>query len=168
MKKNALWVLVVIAAALIQTTWLTAISVQGVAPNLTLLLVVFFAIVDGEERAMFTGILGGMYQDVASNAVLGHHILVNVVAGYVVGRIATRLVTEHPAVKVALVLCASLLHGVLFSLIQYVQNPDVAAIRDIATTVIPGAFYTALVTPVIFFILARFFHADRPLPGEAI
>ncbi len=166
MMKNVLWAVVVIAAALIQTTWLDTIRVQGVLPDLTLLLVVYFAITEGEERGMCTGVLSGIYKDVAGNAVLGHHILCGVVVGYVVGRVATRLITEHPAVKVVLVLCASLVHGVLYTAILYVQEPDIGAIYTLVTSVIPGAFYTALATPLVFFVLARSFHRAGGVPEE--
>ena len=167
MKKNLLWALVVIASALVQTTLLDTIKLQGVLPDLIVVVVVYFAIADGEERAMFSGVLGGLYQDVAGDAVLGHHVLCNVVVGYAAGRLATRLITEHPAVKIGLVFSASLIHGLLFTGILYVQQPAISAVRTIASSVIPGAFYTALVTPVVFGVLARLFHRRRAAAGEA-
>ncbi len=157
MRKNILWIVITIAAALMQTTWLDAIRVQGVLPDLTLLLVLYFAVAEGEERAMFTGTIGGLCQDVAGNVTLGHHILCNVVLAFIVGRAARRIITEHPAVKVALVFCASVAHGILFTSIQYVQTPHMSAMTTIVATVLPGAFYTALVTPAAFFVLDLFF-----------
>lgn len=166
MRRNVLWAVIVIAAALIQTTWLDAIRLQGVLPDLTLLLVIYFALSEGEERAMFTGLLGGVYQDVAGNAILGHHIVCHVIMGYVVGRVAQRLITEHPAVKVGVVLCAGVLDGILYTGIQYVQTPEMQAFHTILVTVLPSAFYTAMVTPVVFFMLARSFRAgDAMLQG---
>ncbi len=153
MRRYITWFIVVVAAALIQTTWLDAIRLQGVLPDLAILLVVFFAISQGEERAMFTGALAGMYQDVTGNAVLGHHVLCLVVVGYMVGRIARRLVLEHPIIKVVLVMCASTISGILFTIIQYVQTPRIHPFHDIAVNVIPAAFYTALVTPIAFALL---------------
>ncbi len=161
MRKNILWAVITIAAALIQTTWLDAIRIQGVLPDLTLLVVLYFAISEGEERAMFTGLLGGLCQDVTGNSVLGHHILCNVVVGYIVGRVAHRLITEHPAVKVGVVFCASIINGALFTFIQYVQTPHMSASRTILATVLPGAFYTALMTPVVFYVLDRCFRAEE-------
>jgi rod shape-determining protein MreD len=122
-------------------------------PDLCLILVVYFAIADGEERAMFTGVVGGIYQDVASNTVLGHHVLCLVCVGYAVGRIATRLVTEHPAVKAGLVFVAGLTHGALFQSVLYIQNPDNGFIYPLATLTAPAAFYTALLTPFVFFMV---------------
>ena len=168
MMRNVGWAAIVVAAALIQTTWLDAIQLQGVLPDLTLLLVVYFAVAEGEERAMFTGVLGGMYQDVAGDMVLGHHVLCHVIVGYVVGRVARRLIVEHPVVKVGLVMSASLLHGLLSTGIEYVQTPGKSALHMLLTTVVPGAFYTALVTPFVFFLLARCFaRTGEPVQGGA-
>ena len=167
-RKNLYWAIAVMAAALVETTWLKAISVMDVTPNLTLLLVIYFAIAEGEEQAMLTGALGGVFQDVARSAVLGHHVLCLVLVGYASGRIATRLVTEHPAVKAGLVFCASIVSGLLSILIQYVQNPDLAAMHNILARVVPEAFYTALFTPVLFFLLDRSFrHRNLALRGGA-
>ncbi|MCC6142186.1 MAG: rod shape-determining protein MreD [Candidatus Hydrogenedentes bacterium] len=158
MRRNIFWGFTVIAAALIQTTWLETIQVQQVQPDLTLLLVVYFAIADGEERAMLTGLLGGLYQDVTSNSVLGHHVLSLVVVGYVVGRMSTRLITEHPAIKAGVVFVGALLHGLVYTLVLFVMKPHISAFDIIAKSVVPGAFYTAILTPVVFLFLTWSFH----------
>ena len=168
MGRYVLWIVVVVMVALLQTTWLGAIRIGGVVPDLTLLLVVYFAIAHGEERAMFTGVVGGLFQDVASHAVLGHHIVCHVIAGYAVGRLSARLITEHPAVKGGLVLCAGLVNGLLFTIIQYVQHPDLDAMHTVTALVIPGAFYTALATPVVFFFLARLFPQDETMQSDIV
>ena len=166
MRRNLVWAVVVVAAAVIQTTWLDAIKLQGVLPDLTLMLVVYFAIVDGEERAMFTGLLGGVYQDVAGNMTLGHHVLCNVLVGYIIGRVATRLITEHPAVRAGLVFCSGLVHGLIYTAVVYVQEPTRGALYTLATSVIPAAFYTAVATPLVFFMLARLFPRDTRVRFE--
>jgi len=166
MRRNVVWAVFVVAVALLQTTWLDAIRIEGVLPDLVLLLVVYFAIEEGEERAMFTGVLGGLYQDVVGNAVLGHHVLCHVVVAYIAGRVARRLITEHAAVKVALVFLGSFIHGFLYVCIQYVQMPEMRAFHTFLVSVVPGAFYTALVTPFMFFILARLLRrSEEPIPG---
>jgi rod shape-determining protein MreD len=168
MRKNILWFITVVTAALIQTTWPDSLKLQGVLPDLSLLLIVYFAVADGEERAMATGIIGGVYQDVAGNMVLGHHVLCLVLVAYATGRLSTRLITDHPAVKAAMVFMAAMGQGVLFTCIQYVQKPAGGALYPILTSVIPGAFYTAVITPVVFFVLGYLFHHRRSLQGEFV
>ncbi len=153
MAKNITWFIVIALTSLVQTTWPDFLKFQEVVPDLPLLLVVYFGIADGEERALYTGLIGGIYQDVAGNTVLGHHVLCLVLVGFFVGRMSTRLITEHPAVKAGLVFFAGLVHGVLYTLVAYVQNPAHGAVYPIIASVIPAAFYTALITPLMFFVL---------------
>ena len=167
MLKNGVWAALVLLAALIEATWLGALRIQGVLPDLILLLVVFFGIQDGEERAMFTGVLGGVFQDVASNSALGHHVLCLVLVGFIVGKIARRLVTTHPAIRAACVLLTGIVHGLSFTLIAYVQNPQIGAVSMMLNSEIPQAFYTAIVTPFVFFAMTRSLSLARVSPSGA-
>ena len=161
LRKNAVWLFAVVLAAMLETTWIEQIRLLDVVPNLTLLMIVYFAIVDGEERAMWTGAIGGIFQDVASNAVLGHNVLCNVIVGYATARVAARLITEHPAAKTALVFSAAIVYGLVYISVAYVQDPSTAALNNIIVRVVPAAFYTALFTPIVFFVLDRVFKRKR-------
>lgn len=164
---NLMWIVTVVVMALLHTTWPDLLTLQNVKPDLSLILVVYFAIAEGEERAMFTGAIGGIYQDVASKAVLGHNVLCLVIAGYAAGRLSTRLVTAHPAVKAGLVFLAGLAQGFLFTCIRYVQYPDTPVIESLLTVVVPASFYTALITPFVFFALDRAFGNRAAQQGAA-
>lgn len=163
---NVLWIITVVVMALVQTTWPDFLTFQNVTPDLTLILVVYFAIAEGEERAMVTGALGGIYQDVASKAILGHNVLCLVVVGYAAGRLSTRLVTDHPAVKGGLVFLAGLAQGLLFVCIQYVRHPDTPVVESLLTVVVPASFYTALLTPFLFLALSRVFGSRAAVQGS--
>jgi rod shape-determining protein MreD len=158
MLKNIGWVIAIIVAAILQTTWPDGLKLQGVAPDLTLLLVVYFAFNDGEERAMFSGLLGGLYLDVVGDFGLGHHVLSLVVVGYIAGKVSTRFITEHPAVKVGSVFVSAVIQGILFTLVQEIRTPDQGFFLTLLEVVVPGAFYSSIFTPVIFGFLQRMFH----------
>lgn len=159
MRKNITWAILIIATALVQTAWIEGdvIKIKGVSPNLVLLLVIYFAVTEGEERAMFTGVLGGLFQDVASDNVIGHYILCYVIVGFLTGRIAVRLITQHPAVKVGLVCIAGFLNGLLYAVIESVQEVHWMVFSSFKSSVVPATLYTALLTPVVFFLMDRFF-----------
>ncbi len=165
MIKNFKWVTTIVIAAVFQTTWPDMLRLQGVTPDLTLLIVVYFAITEGEERAMFTGVIGGIYQDTVTNTVLGHHVFGHVIVAYAVGRISTRFVTEHPAVKAGSVLCAALVDGFFHTIIRYVQEPRLGFFYTLLTSVVPTAFYTAVLTPLVFTVLGRVFAHEARVQG---
>ena len=162
-RSNLLWFALVAFAALLQTTWPDILKVQEVLPDITLLLVVYFALTAGAERAMYTGLLGGVYQDVASNSVLGHHVLCHVVVGYAVARISMRLITDHPALKAGLVFLAALADGILFTTVLFVQEPGVGFLYTVVASVVPGAFYTTVLTPFAFAGLSLMFEGRKKL-----
>lgn len=152
-----IWAIVIIVAALLQTTWLTALSIRGVQPELVLVLVVYFAIADNEDWAMWTGALGGIFTDVATSARLGHHTLCYVIVGYILGRICRRLITDSPAVKAFLVMLGAVLKGLLFVFVANLMDPGFAATRAFTDEIIPAAFYTAVVAPILFVFMDRVF-----------
>lgn len=117
---------------------------------------------------MFTALIGGIYQDISGNYTLGHNVLSLVVVGYIIGRVSTRLIAEHPAVKVGLVMLAAFAHGVVFTAVWYFQNPSIRPLYTIGTSVIPGAFYTGVITPLIFFLLTLTFHRRELARGGTV
>lgn len=165
---NTLWIVTVVVTALVQSAWPDFLKLQSVSPDLVLILVVYFAIAEGEERAMFTGALGGLYLDVASKVDLGQNVFCLVVVGYAAGRLSTRLVTEHPAVKAGLVLLAGIAQGILYTGIEYVQEPAVTpVVETVLTVVVPASFYTALITPLLYFGLGKMFGERITPQGSA-
>jgi len=141
--------------ALLETTYLERVRVFGVLPDMMVLLVVFFSLREGEEWGMFTALVGGLFQDVASDSVLGHHVLGLALVAFFVGKLSTRLVTDHPAVKAGLVLLSGVSSGLFFVVIKYLQKPTVPVVQLTLSEVIPAAFYTALLTPFVFWLIER-------------
>lgn len=168
MIRNLAWIVAIIVMALLQTNWPDLLKLQNVVPDLMLALVVYLGLRETAERAMFTGVLGGIVLDVASNAVLGHHVLCLVIAGFAIAQLSRRIVSEHPAIKVALVLGASLANGLLYTIIQYIQNPNIPFTYMIISSVAPTAFYTALLTPLLFIVLAQGLHGRHLQQGGLV
>ena len=168
MRKNILWFVLLLLAAGIQATWFEGLQYRGAMPNLVLLLVVYFSLSDGEERGMLTGALGGLFQDVAAGSALGHHVVCHVIVGYIVGIGGHRLVTGHPAVKAGIVFISGIVHALLFASIAYIQDPARGIIAPVVRIGIPGAFYTAVVTPFVFIALDTLRRNKRPMSGNLV
>jgi rod shape-determining protein MreD len=165
-QRNMLWAVVIVALALLQYTWLDALRLGDVVPDLTVLLVVYFALNGSIERAILTGALAGVFHDVIHASVLGHHVLVYVAVGYAAGQMSARLVLDHPAVKAGLVFLAALSAGVLYFLLNYVQHPSAGLLAPLVKEAVPQAFYTALATPIVFAVLNRLFGERQAEPVE--
>jgi rod shape-determining protein MreD len=89
--RNLLVVLAVSAALLLQTSVFSHLAVDGVVPDLVLLVVVATALRHGSEAGLVTGFGAGLLLDLAPPAdhVAGRWALALMVVGYVAGRLAT-------------------------------------------------------------------------------
>lgn len=159
---HIIWILITLLLVIFQIAWPESLKIQEVAPNLSLIGIIYLSLVYGEERAMVASILAGVYLDVASNATLGFHILCFVVPAFIFGKLSARLISLHPAIKATLIFLASIVYGITFNIVSYLQNPYANFIYTLIVDTIPQSFYTAILTPIIFWIVGNLLNfSDR-------
>ncbi len=160
---HILWILAILVLVIFQITWPGTLKIEGTVPNLPLIAIIYIALHYGEERAMIASIFAGLYLDVAANSSLGLHILCLVVPGFIFGRISARLISLHPAIKATLVFLATIMYGIIFNVISYFQNPYTNFLFTLIADTIPQAFYTAILTPIVFWLVGGFFNLTDSL-----
>jgi rod shape-determining protein MreD len=77
----------VLTAILLQTTIIARLPLPGVAPDLVLVLVVAYALIEGPLQGMTTGFVAGVLLDGLSDHQLGRLALAYAVVGYLAGLI---------------------------------------------------------------------------------
>jgi rod shape-determining protein MreD len=99
------WIAVagLLIAALVQVTWVPALSVVGAFPNLVLLLVVCLTWSGGVRAGMVLACLGGVMLDLTAPGPIGIHALALVAGAYVTGFWVRNLNTTslHPVLATA-------------------------------------------------------------------
>jgi rod shape-determining protein MreD len=155
--------LVLVAAVVLQVAVFSVLSIDGVVPNLALLVVVAAALVRGPEFAALLGFLGGLAIDLAppNDHVAGRWALALVVVGYLAGRVRHDAGTSAMAAVVT-VAASSFVGTSLFALSgMLLHDPAVPASE--ALRVIPVAvLYDVLVTPFVLPPLMRLFRRIEP------
>jgi len=109
-------ILLLILAFILQTTWVHALEISAVKPDLILLVLVYIALRAGELEATLLGFCIGFLQDIYMPADLGLNALVNALVGFAVGYGRTGIVADSIQVQVALVFGAVLLHDLVYYL----------------------------------------------------
>jgi rod shape-determining protein MreD len=155
--------LVLVAAVVLQVAVFSVLSIDGVVPNLALLVVVAAALVRGPEFAALLGFLGGLAIDLAppNDHVAGRWALALVVVGYLAGRVRHDAGTSAMAAVVT-VAASSFVGTSLFALSGMLLH-DPALPASEALRVIPVAvLYDVLVTPFLLPPLMRLFRRIEP------
>src|SRR3954452_19707576 len=155
--------LVLVAAVVLQVAVFSAFSLDGVVPNLALLVVVAAALVRGPEFAAVLGFLGGLAIDLAPPAdhVAGRWALALVVVGYLAGRVRHDAGTSAVGALVTVAAC-SFVGTSIFALSGMVlQDPSVPvgeALRVIPVSVL----YDVLLAPFLLPLVLRLHRSMQP------
>ena len=154
---------VLVVAVVLQVAVFSAMSFDGVVPNLALLVVVAAALVRGPEVAAVLGFAGGLAIDLAPPAdhVAGRWALSLVVVGYLAGRVRHDAGTS--AVAALLTVGASSFVGTsVFALSGMLLHDPAIPVAE-ALRVIPVAVvYDVLVTPFVLPPVMRLFRRMKP------
>ena len=154
---------VVLLAVVLQVAFFAAFSIDGVVPNLALLVVVAAALVRGPEFAAVLGFLAGLAIDLAPPAdhVAGRWALALVVVGYLAGRVRQDARTSALAALVTVAAC-SFVGTSVFALSGLVLHDPSVPVSE-ALTVIPLAVvYDVVVAPFVLPVLMKVFRRLEP------
>ena len=150
-------------AVVLQVAVFSVISVDGVVPNLALLVVVAAALVRGPEFAAILGFLGGLLIDLAppSDHVAGRWSLALVIVGYLAGRVRHDAGTSAVAALITVAACSFVGTSVFALSGMLLNDPAVSAAE--ALRVIPIAvLYDVAITPFVLPVLMRLFRRMQP------
>lgn len=159
--KKVLAILIILILGILQSTALNYVKIFRIKPNLLLISVIFFSLHFGEAKANFSslaGFLSGLLEDILSNSLIGINALSFGLCGLIVGVQSSKIYKDSLFVHSLLTLIAALFTSLfwycLFSLISESVRPFVEYSKHI---ILPASLYTALVSPVIFFVLSKVF-----------
>lgn len=151
------------AAVVLQVAVFSAVSYDGVVPNLALVVVVAAALVRGPEYAACLGFVGGLAIDLAPPAdhVAGRWALALVLVGYLAGRVRPDAGTSAITAVLTVAAC-SFVGTSVFALSGMLLGDPEIPVAD-ALRVIPAAvLYDVLVTPFVLPLLLRLFRRLEP------
>src|SRR3954453_22059060 len=154
---------VLLLGGVLQVAVFSALSFEGVVPNLTLLVVVAAALVRGPQFAAVLGFLGGLAIDLAPPAdhVAGRWALALVVVGYLAGRVRHDAGTSAVAAMIT-VGARSFIGTSVFALSGMLLHDPAIPVAE-ALRVIPVAVaYDVVVTPFVLPPVMRLFRRLRP------
>jgi rod shape-determining protein MreD len=150
-------------AVVLQVAVFSVISIDGVVPNLALLVVVAAALVRGPEFAAVLGFMGGLVIDLAppSDHVAGRWALALVVVGYLAGRVRHDAGSSAVAALITVAAC-SFVGTSVFALSGLLLHDPAVSVSE-ALRVIPVAvLYDVLITPFVLPLLMRLFRRMQP------
>jgi rod shape-determining protein MreD len=158
----------VLVAVAVQVAVLRHVAIDGVVPDLLLLIVVASALRRGPEFAASLGFVAGLVLDVAPPAdhVAGRWALAFVVAGYLAGRVRTDAGRSLPAALATVAAC-SFVAGSVYALTGLAVGEDHLPAGRMLEAIALGVGWDVLAAPLVLPLARRVLARLEPTPAPA-
>lgn len=164
-------ILTVLAAFIIQTSVLPAISIGQIKPNLMLIAAASYGFFLGDRKGVFVGCLVGLVQDVFYGPVLGFSGIVYALIGYVCGKFKKLLYVEDLSFPLIMIAVSDFAYGFISYIFLFLIRNRLYLKTFIRTMILPEMLYTVLLGVIVYPLLALLYRKvlrpkrKNPMPG---
>ena len=153
------WVItaILVGNMILQSTLLPFLQVFGIQPDTLMVLVCCFGLLGGNYYGMFTGLAGGLLQDILYGGPVGMAALHYMLIGYLVGELYERIYLGKLLIPTLSAFGGSIVRGLLMMAYLYFTRVDISASVGLSLVILPEALYTALFMPLTFFLMSLLF-----------
>lgn len=139
----------------LQTTVFARLSLFGAMPDLTLILVVCFALLEGTYGGILAAFIGGLLTDIFSVHVLGVQLLSKLLLAYLIGLTEEKIFKENPMVSVVGIIFATFVDYFLTCFLY--QSFGIIKINflDMQRIFWGELIYNVVLIPVIYVLLYK-------------
>ena len=152
-KRTVLYVLVILACFILQTTVFQTLSIGSIVPNLLLIATISFGFMRGKITGIWTGFFCGILKDLFYGNLLGFYALVYLCIGYGAGCCTKIFYDEEIRVPMFLVAAGDLIYGLAVYGFQFLMRGRIEIFFYLRRIIIPEAIYTVLITVILYKLL---------------
>jgi len=110
----------------LESTLFARFTLRGVVPDLILIFVVFFAIINGSRTGFGYGFLCGLFEDLYLGRFIGMNALAKGLSAYLIGKLEVNVFKDNLMVGFGGVLLATVFNSILMLLLALITMPDLA------------------------------------------
>lgn len=148
-----------------EATWLRSLTIINIAPNLSLILVVVWGILQGNTRGRILGMWIGLLQDILFCRFIGFYALIYYLLGHFSGYFNKDFYQENFLLPLAVVVVSDLIYGLLQYLIYHFFLGDLQIGYYFLHRILPEVCYTALVCLPLYPLLRLLSHGMKRIDG---
>jgi rod shape-determining protein MreD len=138
---------------IVQTTWLDAIAIYSVLPDLALLAVIYISFRARGLQGQITGFFAGLLQDGISAAPMGLSALINTVQATLFNSLSGRFYIDRILMPLLFGLTATIMKAIMLTLLSWIFKGKILAYDFLQPLIWIETAYNALLAPVLFLFL---------------
>lgn len=152
-RKVIIYILMALAAFLIQTSVISKIHWFPVYPNLLLILTAVFAFMRGQKDGVLMGFMSGLLMDILFDSVLGFYMFIYMAVGFFNGFFQRLFYDDDVKLPVFLVGISDLGYGIAVYFVRFLLQSDFHFSYYLWNIIIPETVFTCLITIIVYRML---------------
>ncbi len=135
----------------LQGSFIAFFLIDGIMPDLLLILVICLAFLWGEKRGVAVGFIAGMLQDIFFGPALGFFTLSKLIPAYLAGLVSREIYTDQVIGPMLAVFFGTILHEMIsFFLVGFFWGHEFPMEYYMETLFLPQAIYNLILTLLIY------------------
>ena len=147
-----------VALAVLLQSSLSTVWRASVYADLTLIVVVYFALQRDAVQAVVLGTVAGLLTDVLSGGLLGARGFSMTLTAYLLAALVTRVMIDNPLLRIPVLAGAAAFNTVVYLLLQQFFGQPPNPPGPIAETMAYGVIWTTVAGTAVAFVLDLFFN----------
>lgn len=157
--KQVGYIFIILFIFAIQTTFINAISIEGIKPNLLLVYVVIIAFLNGEYDGLFVGIVTGLFHDSFFAQYIGGNLFLYAIIGYITGIVCKDYFKGNVISPIIVTLFSTIAFGIGNFILNVMLHGFINIGYYLFIRVLPEVIYNCLFSFILFMIIS--FVRDR-------
>jgi len=163
MKRKIVTGLIILVCFLLESTVFHKLTFASISPNLMIIVVSSFGFMRGKKTGMTVGFISGLLVDLFWGNMLGFHMLIFTVIGYLNGTFKRLFYDDDIKLPIILIAASEIIYGLIIYGCMYMLQGDFLFGNYLFHIILPELVYTILVTLVVYQIILRI---NRKLESE--
>lgn len=163
MKRKIVTGLIILVCFLLDSTVFHKLSFASISPNLMIIVVSSFGFMRGKKTGMTVGFFSGLLVDLFWGDMLGFHMLIFTIIGYLNGAFERLFYDEDVKLPIILITASEMIYGLVIYGCMYMLQGDFSFGNYLFHIILPELVYTILVTLILYQIILKI---NRKLKAE--
>lgn len=137
-------------AIFLQSTFFNSYSINGAVPDMVLVFVIFYALLNGGKKGSYYGLFCGLLEDFYTGRFIGINAITKAITAYIIGRLQGKVFEENVAVGIIGVILGSLINAGLLLVLAMINFSTFHVDTLLFMNMLYQTLYNVLITTPIY------------------
>ncbi len=149
--------LIVIVNFILQSTIFQYISISGVIPNTSLIIIISFALLNGRWTGGIVGLFIGILQDILFGSVIGVYTLIYFLIGFLIGNSNENVFKGNPLTPIVFTAIATVIYHLFYYLFMYFFSLNEELLIILKQVILVEIVYNSLLSIFIYKLISKIY-----------